>query len=220
MRRPILYYITDRTQFPGSESARREKLLDKIGEAAACGIDFIQLREKDLCSRELENLARRAREAVRSQKNSPSRLLINSRSDIALAIGASGVHLRSDDVSVAHAREVAQLACGKQKREAGGWVVSVSCHSEEEVGVAARDGADFVVFAPVFAKAGSSPAGLAALRRACQYNVPVLALGGVTQGNAKSCLEAGAAGIAGIRLFQENEIQEVSCRISQNSSAL
>jgi thiamine-phosphate pyrophosphorylase len=108
MPRPLLYYITDRTQFPGTEGQRRQKLLDKIHEAAACGVDFIQLREKDLSSRELETVARQALETVRTQ-NSPTRLLINSRTDIALAVGADGVHLRSDDVSVAHARTVADL---------------------------------------------------------------------------------------------------------------
>jgi len=208
MPRPLLYYITDRTQFPGTETQRRQRLFDKIREAAACGVDYIQLREKDLSSREFETVARQALETVRTQ-NSPTRLLINSRSDIALAVGADGVHLRSDDISVADARMAASLASGNQKPETRNWLIAVSCHSEEEVRVAANSGADFVVFAPVFEKDGRSPAGLEALRRACQLNVPVLALGGVTLDNAQSCLEAGAAGIAGIRLFQENDIARV-----------
>jgi thiamine-phosphate pyrophosphorylase len=214
MPRPLLYYITDRTQFPGTEGQRRQKLLDKIHEAAACGVDFIQLREKDLSSRELETVARQALETVRTQ-NSPTRLLINSRTDIALAVGADGVHLRSDDVSVAHARTVADLVSENQKPESRNWLVAVSCHSEEEVSAAATAGADFVVFAPVFEKKDGStaPTGLEALRRACQLDVPVLALGGVTLDNAQSCLEAGAAGIAGIRLFQENDTPGVVRRI-------
>ncbi len=91
-------------------------------------------------------------------------------------------------------------------------VIGVSCHSPEEVGRAESGGADFAVFGPVFEKQGMPdlpPAGLEALHRACQYKMPVLALGGVTLENARACLEAGAAGIAGIRLFQANDIQKV-----------
>jgi thiamine-phosphate pyrophosphorylase len=208
MPRPILYYITDRTQFPGTETERRQQLVDKIREAASCDIDFIQLREKDLSSRELETLARQALGNIRSE-NSATRLLINSRSDIALAVGADGVHLRSDDIPVAEARTFACLAAGNQKPETRKWLVAVSCHSEEDVRIAANGGADFVVFAPVFEKPGSSPTGLDSMHRACQHRIPVLALGGVTPENAQSCLDAGAAGIAGIRLFQQNDIGEV-----------
>jgi thiamine-phosphate pyrophosphorylase len=208
MPRPLLYYITDRTQFPGTETQRRQKLLDKIREAASSGINYIQLREKDLSSRELENLAQQALQTIRTE-NRATRLLINSRSDIALAVAADGVHLRSDDISVTEARTLARLASGNQKPQTGNWLIAVSCHSEEDVRRATNDGADFVVFAPVFEKRGSNPAGLDNLHRACQYQVPVLALGGVTLGNAQSCFEAGAAGIAGIRLFQENEVGEV-----------
>src|SRR5213595_110766 len=96
---PLLYYITDRMQFPGDESSRRKQLLAKIAEAARCGVDFIQLREKDLSTRELELLAREAICVVRENSQSNTQLLINSRTDIALAVGLNGVHLRSDDIS-------------------------------------------------------------------------------------------------------------------------
>ncbi len=210
---PLLYYITDRTQFPGIERQRRQSLLDKIREAASCGIDFIQLREKDLSSRELEVLARDALQIIHSQKSPTTRLLINSRSDIALGVGADGVHLRSDDISVPEAKKLVNLVPGKQKPEARNWLVAVSCHSAEEVHTAASSGADFVVLAPVFAKAGIRGSGLEVLRTACEYQVPVLALGGVTPENMQSCIEARAAGIAGIRLFQENDISEVQHRL-------
>ncbi|HVO59904.1 MAG TPA: thiamine phosphate synthase [Terriglobales bacterium] len=213
MPRALLYYITDRTQFPGTETQRRQNLLDKIHEAASCAVDYIQLREKDLSSRDLEKLGRDALDAIRSEQ-SPTRLLINSRSDIALAVGADGVHLRSHDISVADAKEVAKLAFGHPEPETRNWLVAASCHSEEEVLRAASAGADFVVFAPVFEKAGGSPTGLDPLHRACRYIVPVLALGGVTLENAQSCLDAGAAGIAGIRLFQENDIANVVRRVT------
>ncbi len=89
--------------------------------------------------------------------------------------------------------------------------VAVSCHSRAEVARAAQEGADFAVFGPVFEKARSpaSPTGLEALREACQEKIPVLALGGITLENAKACIQAGAAGIAAIRLFQQNEMTKV-----------
>ena len=211
----LLYYITDRTQFSGDEPQRRQKLLAKISEAAACGIDFIQIREKDLSAGELESLAKQALGAIHNRQatsDTPAtRLLINSRSDIALTVGADGVHLRSRDICIRDAQKAGEIVFSRNSKLASGrWMVASSCHSEEEVRAAAEQGADFVVFAPVFEKKeGSSPSGLAALRSACRHPVPVLALGGVTLENAQSCLDAGAAGVAGIRLFQDNEISEV-----------
>lgn len=196
----LLYYISDRTQFPGDETTRRKTLLNKFREAASAGVDYIQLREKDLAARDLESLAREAVEAV---QNSSTKLLINSRGDIALACGAHGVHLRSDDISVADARSIAATKPG--------WLVAASCHSVADV--AGAKTADFVVFAPVFEKGDAMPTGIDSLREACSYGVPVLALGGVTLSNAKACLDAGAAGVAGIRLFQQNNISEVVRRL-------
>jgi len=215
--RRLLYYITDRSQFSGDERARRRALLEKIGEAASAGVDYIQLREKDLSTRELEKLAREAvsiLQRLRTEKRElRTRLLINSRVDVAMACGADGVHLRSDDISPTTVRSIwdAANARGVQS-ESRRPLVAVSCHTAHEVECAASEGADFAVFAPVFEKhdrPGQAPAGLAALREVCQAKIPVLALGGVTRQNAKSCFDAGAAGIAGIRLFQENMIGEV-----------
>jgi thiamine-phosphate pyrophosphorylase len=202
----LLYYITDRSQFPGDEEARRSHLLQKIAEAAHCGVDCIQLREKDLSSRELEALAR---EAVSAIHDSATRLLINSRTDIALAAGAAGVHLRSSDISPPEALQIWKKgAPGDPSRP----VISISCHSPEEVARAAAEGSDLALFAPVFGKRdlpGAPSAGLEALRQACRNKIPVLALGGVSLENADRCAAAGAAGIAAIRLFQENSIGEV-----------
>ncbi len=202
----LLNYITDRKQFPSSEPERRERLLVKIAEAARRGIDYIQLRERDLSGRELELLARAAMDRVRIP-GSKTRLLINSRTDVALAVGAGGVHLRSNDISPEGVRKIWREATGGKDP-----VVAVSCHTEAEVIVAKGSGADFVVFGPVFEKAELAEihvAGLQALHSACRHNIPVLALGGITLTNSHSCIEAGAAGIAGIRLFQENEIEEM-----------
>ena len=213
--RCLLYYITDRTQFPGDESARRSALLARIAEAARAGVDYIQLREKDLTARELETLAREAMATIgktspaADHQSSITRLLINSRTDIALAVGADGVHLRSDDVSPADVRSVWIDSMAPRSELAVGPVVCVSSHTPAEVARAQAEGADYSVFGPVFDKKGASPAGLVALRDACQVKVPVFALGGVTVENAAACLEAGASGIAGIRLFQNNEIEGV-----------
>lgn len=195
----LLYYITDRTQFPGDEASRRRALLAKIAEAARSGVDFIQLREKDLSARELEVLALDAARTVR-ENSSRTRLLINSRADIAIASVADGVHLRSKDVLPDEVRAVWRQAVA---------VISKSCHSPAEVALAAAEAADLVVFAPVFGKLGSPAAGLGALREACVHPIKVLALGGVTPENARVCVEAGAGGVAGIRLFQENEVAKV-----------
>lgn len=212
--RPLLYYITDRADFPGAESDRCLRLLDKIAEAVRHGVGYIQLREKDLPTRQLESLAceavRIVHEVTSEKPGLKTLLLINSRTDVALASGAAGVHLRADDVSAEIVRAVWTSEGSRildNSREDP--VIAVSCHSPEEVAQAAESGATFAVFAPVFEKKdapGTSAAGLEALRRACRAKIPVLALGGVTLQNAESCLRAGAAGIAAIRLFQENDI--------------
>jgi thiamine-phosphate pyrophosphorylase len=213
----LLYYITDRTQFPGDESARRRALLSKIDEAARSGVDYIQLREKDLSGRELEKLARECAVIIRTLRTKNrelrTRLLINSRTDVALAAGADGVHLRSDDISAATARSIWQQATARDSQLAArGFLIAVSRHSASDVIRAESDRADFAVFAPVFEKNDTreiQAQGLDALRAACAARIPVLALGGVTLENAASCLAAGAAGIAGVRLFQENKIEDV-----------
>ena len=198
----LLYYITDRKQFPGSESERRECLLKKIAEAARAGIDYVQLREKDLPARELESLAQEAAQAIRDSR-SRTRLLINSRTDIALAAQADGVHLTSNDISPFDVRKIWRAA---QKPHEP--IIGVSCHNEAEVIEAKRAAADFVVFGPVFEKRASelSPVGMDQLRKVCRHQIPVIALGGVTLENARLCVEAGASGVAGIRLFQEGDV--------------
>jgi thiamine-phosphate pyrophosphorylase len=216
----LLYYITDRTHFAGDGRARTGALLAKIAEAARWGVDFIQLREKDLPANQLESLARRAVQVVRNQtpqaaaSGRRTRILINSRVDVAIACTADGVHLRSDDISPRDVRNVwRSSAIGGEGSQP---VIGVSCHSHAEVAEARVEGADFTVFAPVFEKQGmpgTITSGLEALRKACQENIPVLALGGVTLENAGSCLEAGARGIAGIRLFQQGDIERVVARL-------
>jgi thiamine-phosphate pyrophosphorylase len=227
----LLYYITDRTAFRGDEPARRRRLLDKIAEAARCGVDYIQLREKDLSVRELERLTREAITAVAKaqqlttgHRQLATALLINSRTDVSLAAGADGVHLRSEDIPPQEIRQIwkrSAIKCGTGTCGAGTParensprrpIVAVSCHSPADAAQAAANAADFAVFAPVFEKndaPAARPTGLGALREACRAAIPVLALGGITLQNAQSCIDAGVAGIAAIRLFQENDIATV-----------
>ncbi len=208
-------------QLADDEANRRRRLLAKIAEAATSGVDYIQLRERDLKVRELELLAQ---EVVSLVRNSRTKVLINSRTDVALATGAHGVHLRSNDIAASEARRVWAKSTGRTD-----CVIGVSCHSIKDVLGAEGHGADFVVLGPVFGKQGSAerPLGLDALRSIARRGVPpdrkveagqslgmqVLALGGVTLENARACVEAGAAGIAGIRLFQDNDIGEIVKRL-------
>src|SRR6267378_6352537 len=187
--RCLLYYITDRSQFRGDEPTRRRALLAKIAEAARAGVDYIQLREKDLSTRELEMLAQEALTAVRNStplRNENrelrtilrTRLLINSRTDVALAAGADGVHLRADDVAAHEVRQVLEVSAHRPLTT-DHFLAAASCHSAADVVQAESEAADFAVFAPVFEKKDTQPAGLAALREACQSKIRVLALGGV-----------------------------------------
>jgi thiamine-phosphate pyrophosphorylase len=185
-----LYYITDSRQLRGD-------LLAVIDRALRAGVDLVQIREKELSARELFELTRTVMELA---PGSASKILVNARADVALAAGAHGVHLPAGSISTAEIRKVSPP----------GFVVGVSCHDRAEVRRAASDGADFVVFGPVFEtsskQAYGPPQGLKKLEETCRAAaIPVLALGGVSVGNAAQCLAAGAAGLAGISLFQQAE---------------
>jgi thiamine-phosphate pyrophosphorylase len=185
----LRYYITDRHSAGGMGP-----LLGYIERAIAAGVDQIQIREKDLAARELLVLTRRV---VELGAGRPTRILVNSRADVALAAGAHGVHLPADSISPRCLRAVAPR----------GFLVGVSTHARCEILAAQEAGADFVVFGPVFSPASKTshlpetgPEGLRAAVRG--LTVPVFALGGITPENADLCTQAGAAGIAGISLFQ------------------
>lgn len=201
----LLCYITSRQQFPDGQM---RQLLAKIEECVAAGIDYIQLREKDLSVRDLETLATAAARLFPSEG---PKLLVNSRVDVALACRCHGVHLPSNDLPASEARAI--LARGGTVHS----VIGVSVHSLEELAYAEAHGADFAVFAPVFEKDGRTIGdGLKKLKEACQRphrDMPVLALGGITLENAHLCMESGANGIAAIRLFQENDVAKVAAQL-------
>lgn len=202
-----LYYITDRQRFRGDAQEQERRLLAKIAECAAAGVEYVQLREKDLETRALEALAVKAMAALAGSR---THLLINSRTDVALACGAHGVHLPANDLSASEVRSIFARA-GRSEP-----VIGVSTHSLSEVASAEAHGANFALFGPVFEKSGSANReGLEQLRRIChraeaaQPPMPVWALGGITLENAQQCVAAGAAGIAAIRLFQQNDVHAI-----------
>jgi thiamine-phosphate pyrophosphorylase len=169
-------------------------LLAAISRNLAAGPDWIQIREKDLTGRELFELVR----SVLVQPNPRGvKILVNSRIDLALAAGAAGAHLPSGSPGPSAWRSITPPE----------FLLGVSCHSADEVRAAQQEGADYALFGPVFAPLSkplqSPPAGLSGLARAAAAaKIPVLALGGITRANASACIEAGAAGVAGISLFQ------------------
>ncbi len=197
------YAITDRSLLlPDGETGeyRLSELVRQTARWAAEGVDYIQLREKDLPAATLVDLSRQILAVL---GDSATRLLINSRLDIAVAARAHGVHLTSapGGLTPAQVREVYSTANLPRP------VVSVSCHTLDEVEVA-RNEADLILFAPVFHKTVggemvNAGVGLEGLRAACVAagSTPVYALGGVTYENASECLRMGADGVAGIHLF-------------------
>jgi len=201
-RPPRLCYITARS------ALEPRPILPVIRGAIEAGIDLIQIREKDLPTLELLGLAEAVVEAARDAVQGGgatvwegTRIVVNDRLDVALAAGAHGVHLGGKSMLVEQVRSATSAL------ESGFWVGS-SCHSAAEVLAAETAGADYVVIGPVFetpSKVGyGPPLGLGVLREAArQSRVPLLALGGISPERVRSCLEAGATGIAGISIFQD-----------------
>ena len=198
----LSYYITSRNQLAGPPGAdgspdvqrREEALREKVRAAFAAGVGFVQVREKDLGGARLAALID---DLAGMPEKRDTQLLVNERLDIALSSEADGVHLPSNSLPVGDARRLA----GR------GFWVGVSCHSAADVERAEREGASYALLSPVFetnSKPGVTPLGLDRLEAVCRSALmPVIALGGITAESAEDCVRAGAAGIAGIRLFQE-----------------
>jgi len=174
----IRCYVTDR---------RHGDLLSHVNAAIRDGVDMIQVREKDLEARALYDLVCRIRDAA---AGTSTRILVNDRLDVALAANVDGVHLPGNGLPAARVRPLVR-------------VLGRSTHTLEEALQAEQEGADFVIFGPVFETPGKTPVGLEAIRKvATAVEIPVLAIGGITLENTSLVIEAGASGIAAIRMFQ------------------
>ncbi|SEB80974.1 thiamine phosphate synthase [Terriglobus roseus] len=189
----LRYAITDRSMFPGDEQGRREALATQAATLARDGVEYLQLREKDLSESETVALVKTIRAALTAAGGS-TKLLLNGTAALAQWAGADGVHLSSTTFS-------------QNLQTMRGLIVSASCHTIADVRRAAEF-ADLILFGPVFEKrvAGelvSEGVGLDLLREACAAaeGMPVFALGGVDDSNAQACVDSGAAGVAGIRMF-------------------
>ncbi len=208
---PISYLITDGRTTRDTTSASTEftRLFALVGACVLARIALIQLREKRLRPRVLYELARRAAELTRGTQ---TRLLINDRADIALAAGADGVHLTTRSLDPLVVRRIAPRD----------FLIGVSTHSLAEAQTASASDADFAVFGPVFdtppkhADADKlpppPPPGLEGLREAAHALAPfpLVALGGITRESIRPVIQAGAQGIAAIRLFSdESELDAV-----------
>jgi thiamine-phosphate pyrophosphorylase len=177
-----------------------EPFADWLRRLAVAGVGALQIREKDLDDRAVLELAREARAALPPT----AAVLVNGRLDIALAARADGAHLPADGVPVDALR----------RRFGPDVLLGRSTHTVEEVEAALREGADYVVFGPVYPTPSKEqygpPRGLDELARAARLPIPVYALGGVTLSRFAEVAETGAAGVAGIRLFQEPGLAEVA----------
>jgi thiamine-phosphate pyrophosphorylase len=202
---PILCYVTDRRSLPAQAQAL-SAIAGKIEAVLAAGIDWIQIREKDLSARELAALTRESLRHVAALPPGQSfapRVLVNERLDVALVERAGGVHLGESSLPVAEARRMVATRTSVQD-----FLIGASCHSVEAALAAADDGADYVFFGPVFATPSKAafgvPQGVGRLAEVCRaVPIPVLAIGGITLENASACFGADVAGIAAIRLFQD-----------------
>src|SRR5688572_10940791 len=176
----IRYCVTDR---------RQGNLIASVKSAVLDAVDMIQVREKDLPAKDLLDLVCQVRDVASGMK---TKVLVNDRLDVALAAEIDGVHLPANGLPVWRVRPYVR-------------VVGRSVHSIDESVQAEQEGADFLVFGPVFETPGKAPVGIEALRMVTEaVRIPVLAIGGVTAANAELVVKAGAAGIAAIRLFQRD----------------
>ncbi len=211
---PLTYLITsgETTKETAPSNSEFVKLLELVRRAVAARVSLVQLREKCLTSQTLYELAERAAAITRG---SSTRLLVNDRADIARAAGCDGVHLTSQSLEA----QIVRRTFGMD------FLIGVSTHSIDEARAAHAGGADFVVFGPVFdtpsKRAYGEPLGLELLRKAARelHQFPIIAIGGISAENARSTIDAGAAGVAAIRLFAEARDLDATMRALGLSSA-
>jgi thiamine-phosphate pyrophosphorylase len=205
-KKNIVCYVTDRKSLIPPDDSRGAKILENIRTALDAGVDWIQIREKDLPARELLGLARQAVQMAdnRSGKTSqPVRVMVNDRLDVALAAGAHGAHL--GQASLLAGDVVRWCRAGNARTD---FAIGVSCHSLEEALNAENAKVDYIFFGPIFEtpskKEFGAPQGIQKLAEVCRTvpSIDLIAIGGVNAENAVSCIRSGAAGIAAIGMFQ------------------
>lgn len=190
-----LYLITDRKQINRQYAVGSKQslltpyslLLTVIEEALKGGVKAVQLREKDLNARELFELAQGMR---RLTKDYNAKFFINDRVDVAMSVGADGIHLGQNSFSAREVRKIFHKA-----------IIGVSTHSVEEAEIAEKQGADFVTLGPIFytpSKVGyGEPLGVAIIKKVkLEIKIPVFAIGGIKKENIKEVIQAGADGVA------------------------
>jgi thiamine-phosphate pyrophosphorylase len=229
----ILCYVTDRKSlapgYPASAATAAPvagaalevplaSLLLRITAAASAGLDWVQLREKGLAARDCAALTAAA---VKRCRVAGTKVAVNDRLDVALAEGADAVHLGERSLPAAAVCRSLRDSSASTTHDSP-LLIGVSCHSVAYALAAADAGAGYLFFGPVFdtpSKRAFGPAqGIPSLARVCRaVSIPVLAIGGINAENASLCLNAGASGIAAIRLFQESA--DVSAVVSQLRSA-
>jgi thiamine-phosphate pyrophosphorylase len=189
----ILHLVTDRRRLSPAGDARRQTscLIDQVRHAAEAGVDVVQLRERDLEGAALGDLAAQLLAVL---SGSATRLVVNERLDVALSVGAHGVHLRATSLPAARVRQVAPA----------GFLVGRSVHSPFEA--AAAGPVDYLIAGSVWrtaAKPDDHPViGLAGISQIVgAATIPVLAIGGVRPSQASAVIEAGASGIAAIEAW-------------------
>jgi len=202
-----LYYITDRKQLPPGA------LGEAVRRAVDAGIDWVQIREKDLPVRELLSITQ---SVVDHASRTKTRVIVNDRLDVALAAKASGVHLGGQSMPADAVRSMVPP----------GFLVGVSCHSLEDALGAEAAGANYILLGPIFETPSKlqygPPLGIARLAEVTgRVKIPVFALGGITVERAGLCAANGAAGIAGIRMFQDaGNLEEVVRKLRNCRGAL
>ena len=177
-----LYLVTDRSLARGRSTA------EIVREAVAGGVTCVQLREKNCGTLEFMAEARTVQATLRG---TGVPLIVNDRVDVALAVGAEGVHLGQQDMAIADARRLGPP----------GWIIGVSAESLEDAIRAEREGADYIGVSPVFATPtktdAAPPLGLEGLRQIrAATKIPLVAIGGIHAGNAREVIRAGADGLA------------------------
>ena len=200
--KPCLCLVTDRTLIKGG----RGDLIERVSLAVEGGVDLVQLREKDLPSGELLELATSILAAIAGR----AKLIVNERADVALAAGAQGVQLGEDALTVSAAR----------KTVGSGALIGRSVHSESTASQAQADGADYLIVGTMFASRshpGQEPAGPGLMRQISgNCRLPLIGIGGITPENAPQLIEAGASGVAVItNILAASDPKAASMRLKE-----